>query len=413
MWGIHQAAFMSVCKFIFGVTIAATPLLGALNDRTRLRFGRRRAWFFGGAVLIILGICCTALASVWRNSGMFFVSLTIWLFGEAACDSSTEALVPDLVSREDYSTAGGYKSGLFSLGGIFGYLCIIAFGFALRLPFYWMYLAFLFCILLTAPFVFKYTAPTETEVVQLETEASEETPMLQTLWNSYIYPLQGPDSLNFCKALVASSFYCAGASSILFILLVCRDIIRPTTSEGVQLHFACVSLIFCFFALIGAFFAQYIEDSITRLRYGKIIGTLYGASELLIPACAHFSSPTLPLYVVSAFKGVLYGSILSCFFSLQWDCLPAKLKEPDSSGHDHVAVAMGVAQVGRSLGAGIGNAIFGLILQFSFSDASLEANAEVFHYPLSSYYAMFSAAAISTWIGTILLQTIRLEGEST
>merc|ERR1719498_1166419 len=102
-----------------------------------------------------------------------------------------------------------------------------------------MYLAFLFCILITAPFVFAYTAPTEAEVAELENRDREEEPLLNALWSSYMYPLQGEDSSNFRKAIVASAFYCAGASSVLFILLVVRDIIRPGTRELVQLHFAC------------------------------------------------------------------------------------------------------------------------------------------------------------------------------
>jgi len=343
---------------------------------------------------------------------MFFLSLTLWMLGEAACDSTSEALVPDLVSKEDYSRAGGYKSALFSLGGMFGYVLIIICGFALRLPFYWIYLAFLFCMLITAPFVFAYTAPTESEVSLLEKAGSEDPPLLQTLWYSYIYPVQGPDSSNFRTAILASSFYCAGASSILFILLVCRDIIKPGTSAGVQLHFACASLTFCFFAIIGSIFASYATDSTMRLRWGKVVGTLYGVTELLIPACGHLFNPMIPFYVISAVKGILYGNILSMFFSLQWDCLPATVKEPDETGHDHVAVAMGIASLGRSLGAGLGNAIFGLVLQFTFSVTTVETNqydASDFHYPIASYYAVFSAAAISTWIGTFLLQTIVLD----
>lgn len=331
------------------------------------------------------------------------------MFGEAACDSTTEALVPDLVYEKDFSVAGGYKSALFSLGGIFGYVLVIVCGFALRLPFYWMYLAFLLCFLGLAPFVFSYSAPTEAEVAQLESVGGEDPPLLQTLWHSYCYPLEGPGSRNYCKAILASSFFCAGASSILFILLVCRDIIKPGKSTGIQLHFACTSITFCLFALFGALAATYVTDSVTRLRWGKIIGILYGGSELLIPACAHLSNPALPFYGVCALKGSLYGNILSLFFSLQWEVLPAKVKEPDEHGHDHISVTMGIASVCRSVGAGLGNAIFGLVLQFAFSSAAVDTNQADFHYPLKSYYAMFSAAALSTWIGTAILQTISLD----
>jgi MFS family permease len=38
------------------VTIAALPVCGALSDRTRSRFGRRRPWLVGGSVLGLIGL---------------------------------------------------------------------------------------------------------------------------------------------------------------------------------------------------------------------------------------------------------------------------------------------------------------------------------------------------------------------
>jgi MFS family permease len=410
MWGNQQAVFMSVCKLIFGLSIVTTPFIGALNDRTRLRFGRRRAWFFGGVVLIVSGICGTALSSIYYSSNSFFLFLTVWMLGEAVCESTAEALVPDLVATSDYTRAGSFKSAVFSLGGIFGYGTIIVCGFYLKLPFHWMYLAFLFCVVMTAPFVFSCAAPTESEVAMLEVESGgDDKTFLESLWQSYVFPLQGPESRNFLKAIVASAFYCAGASSVLFILLVCRDVIQVGSSAKVQLHFACVSLLFCAFAVLGSGLAEYAKDSATRLHYGKLVGFAYGVTELLIPACRFAPHPAIAFYLLSAVKGTLYGNITSMFMTLLWDCVPAKCKP--ETGHDHIADSMAVASVGRSFGAGLGNAICGLVLQFAFTaKASTTPNdASDFHYRLDAYYAMFSVSALNCFVASTLLQYVTLD----
>lgn len=408
MWGHHQAAFMSTCKMIFGLTIAATPVLGALNDRTRLRFGRRRTWLVVGIVLIIAGLCGTALSSLCRMNSAFFLCLTLWMFGEAACESTSEALVPDLCSKEDYARAGGFKSSLFMLGGVLGYVLIIICSYVLGLHFYWMYVAFMLFILMTVPFVFAYAAPTEAEVKNFDTVAAGEEPILQSLWYAYVFPLEGPESRDFLKAMMTSLFACAGCSSVLFVSLCCRDILRIEAPEMVQLHFACISLNYAAFAVVGAAVATYWSDLAARLYWCKFVAVLYGVTELFFPACGLLSSPTVAFYSTASIKGFLYGCMVTAIMSIHWDVLPRKLKEPDEYGHDHVGTAMALASVTRSLGAGLGTVPCGMVLQFAFSSSPLPSDAGTFHYPLQAYAAMFSFSALMMLIGARILHTIRL-----
>ncbi|NRQ37792.1 MFS transporter [Nonomuraea sp. NN258] len=61
----HKEASLALVFAVGAVcTIVANPLFGALSDRTRLRFGRRRPWIVGGAL-----VCAASLAFLaWQES---------------------------------------------------------------------------------------------------------------------------------------------------------------------------------------------------------------------------------------------------------------------------------------------------------------------------------------------------------
>jgi len=406
MWGSSQAAFMACCKLILGLSVLTGPFFGALNDRTRSSFGRRRVWFVGGAFAIVVGVALTALASLFKAPAVFFLGVLVWTVGESASDSTSEAIVPDLVPRDDYDRVGAIRSMFYLLGGIVAYASIIVCSYYLRLPFYWLYGAFLGTLVFTVPVVIKYAAPTEAERLALEGEAPEqETRLGSILWDAYIKPVAGADCKEFRTVLLSSTLFCAGASSILFILLVTRDVTRPGDERAIQLHFALACLSFFICAALGSVVSAYVAEPAQRRTLLVGISVLYGVTELFMPMVAFAPYPQLSLYVVACVKGVLFGSIMALFSPLVWDTLPLKFRTPDETGHDHVADTMALASLFRQLGAGLGNAFFGFILQYSLASDVAEpvADGEVVHYPLQGYFALFAASAVTVWIGAWIL----------
>eukprot|EP00727_Mastigamoeba_balamuthi_P007088 m51a1_g30 hypothetical protein (521) ;mRNA; r:124313-126194 len=88
----------------------ATPLVGWASDHTNIRWGRRKVWVLGGAVLVNLSFFfvfnrCWLCESTGINETVWFATLaSIFNVGWAALQVAHMALVPDLTSDEHQST---------------------------------------------------------------------------------------------------------------------------------------------------------------------------------------------------------------------------------------------------------------------------------------------------------------------
>ncbi|MGN0030925.1 MAG: MFS transporter [Candidatus Gastranaerophilaceae bacterium] len=104
------------------------PLIGALSDNTKSRFGRRRPYLLGGAIIAsialwlfpnsgnIAGLFGTAPA--W--TGLLIAAIMIWVID--ACINIAQgpyrALIPDVVPQEQHSLANSYISLAIGLGSV-------------------------------------------------------------------------------------------------------------------------------------------------------------------------------------------------------------------------------------------------------------------------------------------------------
>ena len=62
----HKVRDFGMVSGVTGVAaLFALPLFGALCDRTRSRFGRRRVWMLAGTVVFAVGLLATGLQSTW------------------------------------------------------------------------------------------------------------------------------------------------------------------------------------------------------------------------------------------------------------------------------------------------------------------------------------------------------------
>lgn len=73
--------------------LIANPLFGALSDRTRTRWGRRRPWMLGGAIGLTIGLA-------WVSLSTSTLMLTFaWLFCQLASNAAYAALVASLADN--------------------------------------------------------------------------------------------------------------------------------------------------------------------------------------------------------------------------------------------------------------------------------------------------------------------------
>src|SRR5699024_2984783 len=98
------------------VALVANPLAGALSDRTRRRFGRRRPWLVGGMLVGALGLLIIA------TGNSIVVLLIGWSVTQLGCNavlSAITACIPDLIPDHQRGRVSG-------LVGVMGSVAIVA-----------------------------------------------------------------------------------------------------------------------------------------------------------------------------------------------------------------------------------------------------------------------------------------------
>ncbi|MBR1424219.1 MFS transporter [bacterium] len=105
------------------------PLIGALSDKTKSKFGRRRPYLLGGALIASIALWLFPNSGniaglfgenipVW--SGLLVAALLIWVID--ACINIAQgpyrALIPDVVPKEQHSLANSWISLAIGLGSV-------------------------------------------------------------------------------------------------------------------------------------------------------------------------------------------------------------------------------------------------------------------------------------------------------
>lgn len=132
---------LGASPFIYGLIwlagpftgMVVQPLVGALSDKTVSKFGRRRPYLLGGALLASIallifpnsGDVAVMLQNIFRTelpvwTGLLIAAIMIWVID--ACVNVAQgpyrALVPDVVPEEQYSLANSYISLAIGLGSV-------------------------------------------------------------------------------------------------------------------------------------------------------------------------------------------------------------------------------------------------------------------------------------------------------
>lgn len=117
----QQALFLGAMAALGAVTaLILQPTIGALSDRTRTRFGRRRPFMLVGAIGLLVGLALLALS---HALALFIGGLFIVLVANTISSTASQGLVPDCVPTHQRGTASGFV-GLMTLLGTVGSLAV-------------------------------------------------------------------------------------------------------------------------------------------------------------------------------------------------------------------------------------------------------------------------------------------------
>ena len=215
--GHKEAALGLVTGVGAFVSLVCNPLFGALSDRTRSRFGRRRPWVVGGALAGAAGL--TLLAGVHAVAWMVLG----WALVQAAVNASYAAVmasIPDRVPRQQRGVVGGWVALAQTLGAMVGVgLATATGGWAAG------YLACaVFLVLMSSPFVLTSHDPLEPVPERQPFRPAE---FLRDFWVS---PRQHPD---FAWAwLTRFLVHVGNALGLVYLYYFLQDAVRHDDPEG-------------------------------------------------------------------------------------------------------------------------------------------------------------------------------------
>lgn len=315
-----EAILSLVTAFGAFVALFANPLAGALSDRTTSRFGRRRPWVLGGALVAVVALLLMAGAP---SVAMMVVAWCVLQAGANGIYASIFAAIPDRVPIEQRGVVGGFAAMGQTLGILTG--AIIGFIINGNVPLgYWI------CAALIALSVILYLFIGDDPVLPRSYVAP---------WNwgkffagFWISPRKHPD---FAWAWITRFLMFVGNQlTIVYLLFFLTDVLHhPDPAGGVLV-------------LTGVYAVMTIATTVFAGRWSDKVGKrrvfVAGSSGLIAVAALIMAfAPVFPAAVVgAAVLGAGFGAYLTVDFALLTQVLPSSSDRGKDLGVVNIAAAL-------------------------------------------------------------------------
>lgn len=301
--GVESVVSFGIVSGIAGLfALVSYPLAGALSDRTTSRFGRRRPWIVGGAILFGLALGVLGLQTTMVGIGICWVLVII---GFCVLTAALTAMISDQVPVGQRGVISAWISAPQAVGLILGVLLVIALELTTLLGYG---LVAVLLIALVVPFVI--VAP------DARLSAGDRPPLtvralVGGFWVSprrhpyFAWTLLGRILVNIGNAL--------GTTLLLFFL------IYGLGREDADTDLLILIVVYTVFIVGSSFIIGAWSDRIARRKPFVVFSAgMQAVAALLLAFVPDF---TVAL-VASAFLGLGYGAFLSVDQALATQVLP-------------------------------------------------------------------------------------------
>jgi MFS family permease len=326
------------------LALVGNPLAGALSDRTSSRFGRRRPWIFGGALLSAVGLAVLMSA---QSVVMIFIGWAIFQLCSNGLFAALTAVMPDQVPEEQRGTVSGLLGLATAIGSLLG---VILIGYVIKVP-GTSYLTLLVVLLVvTLPFALILKDKV------LPKEYVKPFSLISFAKNFWINPRKHPD---FGWAWLARFIPFLGyfmATGYLFYYL--QDYVHYTTrfpGQTVASGVSTLTLVNTFGMLIFSVLGGILSDRFQRRKVFIYAAYVLMGLALLIMAFA----PAWPLIIVGE---VFLGSGFGLYMSVDVAMVTQVLPSAGDRGKD-----LGVINIANTLPQSLGPAVAAVIITATHS----------------------------------------------
>ena len=309
-----NAAFTLVASVGACAGLVASPLVGALSDRTSLRLGRRRPWIILGIVAAVVGMGIMAFA---QTIALLLLGEIVAQIGVDTILAITTAVIPDQIPLAQRPLIAACVGMAPNIGGVIGLLLVSHFTDTRIVAQGYLLVA---AVSLVSVLVFLL-------ILRDPAVAAEELPPpfhLGRFLVSFVQPLRSRD---FCLTFMSRccaylSFTILGA----YLLFSLQDVLHETTPVAAQ-HVATFQLLSTAALVLCALFAGWCFKRVGRIKPFVVSGA--GGMALGLAVMAAF--PGWPALLVAA---VIFGAGFGLFLGVDISLAIQVLPSPSTRGKD-------------------------------------------------------------------------------
>ncbi|GAB3037083.1 MFS transporter [Parafrigoribacterium mesophilum] len=321
-WLDNVLAFGIVSGIAGLCALVAYPLTGALSDRTTSRFGRRRPWIAGGALVF-----AAALLSLGAQESIFGIALcwALALTGFCMLTAALTAVISDQVPVGQRGYVSGWISAPQAIGTILGLVLVMALSLGQFLGYAVMAILLLVLVL---PFVL--AVPDAVLPREARTPLSFSV-LIQGLW---ISPRRYPDfGWTLLSRILVNFGNAFGTTMLLYFLWFGLGL----GEDAAETSLIVLTLIYMVFVILASLLLGRLSDKLSRRKVFVFVAAALQALAALMLAIA----PSLVVAMVAAgVLGLGYGCFLSVDQALATQVLPAAEDRGKDLGIMNIATAV-------------------------------------------------------------------------
>ena len=331
---VDNVLWFGVISGIAGVcAIVAYPLTGALSDRTTSRFGRRRPWVAGGAVLFAAALLALGAQTTIAGVAVFW---SLALTGFCVLTAALTAMISDQVPVGQRGYVSGWMSAPQAIGIILGLALVTVLGLG-TLGGYT--LAAIALLVLVAPFVL--LVPDAPHTAHGPPRLTPRR-IVSELW---ISPRRHPDFGWTLLSRVLVNFGNALGTGLLLYFLEFGLGDRNAEDDLVPIVF-----VYMVFVIAASLVLGRISDRMRRRKLFVFLASVVQAIAALLLAFL----PSLPMtFVGGALLGIGYG----CFLAVDQALATQVLPDPETRGKD-----LGIMNIAWAIPQAFGPLLGGIIV---------------------------------------------------
>ncbi|MCU1527395.1 MAG: transporter [Frondihabitans sp.] len=321
-WVANVVAF-GVVSAIAGVfALVAYPLTGALSDRTLSRFGRRRPWIAGGAVLFAGALILLGAQNTIGGVTVFWV---LALVGFCVLTAALTAVISDQVPIGQRGTVSSWMAAPQPIGVLLGLIAVVALGLSLLEGYVLVAVLLVVCV---AVFVLRMP-----DRVLLPSERPRLT-VAAFIRGFWIDPRTHPDFGWTLLSRILVNWSNALTTTLLLYFLMFGLHLSETPAETVLLI---TTVIYSIFSVVASLWFGRLSDKLGRRKLFVVITAIMQAlaGVLLIVA----PSETM-VFVAGALSGFGFGAFLAVDQALATEVLPNAVDWGKDLGIMNIAYAI-------------------------------------------------------------------------